>query len=245
LAVFDLIHHLVPLLIFNERKRMKQSSSTAIITGIVFFSSFLFLNVCEADKNASISDEVRAINPLEYQTWVPTPKEREYFPQIQEPEEVRIGHDVISMPLGRILLVRKGAEYCALKFTNNWLSKTPFVIAETDIYTSYEFYYQGDGSGDFSKGNVKTGTNILHLHKVSTFLGYPYFKNPKTRIRCGGIELKWMVISTILLEEAELAPTPWRSINEVDINDPRIEWYRKGAKNKRLPIDQLWKGKGR
>jgi hypothetical protein len=179
-------------------------------------------------------------------TWIPTPKEREYFPQIQDPNEVRIGRDLVSMPLGSILLVRKGEEYCALKFTNTWLSQTPFVIAETDIFTSYEYHYQGDGSGDFSKGNVKSGTEILHFPKVSNFLGiFFYQKNAKTHIRCGGIEIIWMVISTILLGEAELGPTPWRSINEVNTNDPRIEWYRKGGdfKSKRLPIGQLWKDK--
>jgi hypothetical protein len=208
-----------------------------IITVTILGGSFFFFNDC------GISDEAKVINPLESPTWVPSPREREYFPHIQEPDEVVIGRDLISMPLGRILLVRKKGEYCVLKFINTWLSKTPFEISTTDIYTSYEFYYQDDGSGNFFNSNAKTVTGVLHSPKVSSFLGIPYIKGSKNRIRCGGIEIIWKFISTIYLENAEFAPTPWRSINEVNINDPRIEWHRKGGefKSKRLPIDQLWK----
>lgn len=89
-------------------------------------------------------------------TWVPTPEERALYPWIPAPDEVFIEDVSVSMPLGRILLTRKGSEYCALKFTNTWLGET-----KEDHYSSYEFNYQGDGSSDFSKSNVVSGTDEL------------------------------------------------------------------------------------
>ena len=53
--------------------------------------------------------------------------------------EVHIAPNGISVPLGRILLVRKGMEYGALIITEAWIENR-----EEDKYARYESYYQGD-----------------------------------------------------------------------------------------------------
>lgn len=168
-------------------------------------------------------------------TWVPTPEERANLPWIPKPDEVVIGENGVSMPLGRILLARKDAEYCAMKFTDTWLGETRY-----DHYTSYEFYYQRDGSGDFSKSNVVSGVGELFFPRVR--IGLPVIIGAKDIIKCGGMEFKWRYIASIITRNAEFAPTPWTSITEVDIHDPRIQWYRKDKRRepKVVHIDRLW-----
>lgn len=176
-------------------------------------------------------------------TWVPTPEERANYPWIPGPDEVFIGQASVGVPLGRVLLARKGSEYCAFKFTNTWLGETKY-----DHYTSYEFYYQGDGSGDFSRANVKSGTGELFFPRVRGWMGIPVIKGAKDTIECGGMKFKWGYIANISTRtrDAELAPTPWTSITEVNVHDPRIRWYRKDSNRKRtmVHIDRLWDNQG-
>jgi hypothetical protein len=146
------------------------------------------------------------------------------------------------MPLGKILLARKSLEYCALKFTNTWLGETKY-----DHYTSYEFYYQGDGSGDFSRANVKSGKGELFFPRVRSWMGMiPYIKGARDTFECGGMKFKWFYIASIGFRDAELAPTPWTSITEVNVHDPRIRWYRNDRNRKRITvhIDRLWDDQG-
>ena len=176
-------------------------------------------------------------------TWIPTPEERASMPWIAAPDEVFIEDFSVAMPLGRILLARKGSEYCALKFTNTWLGKK-----KGDHYSSYEFYYQSDGSGDFSKNNVVSGTGELFYPKVRMWMGmYVYTGVKKDTIQCGGLKLGWGYPASVGLRDrksrdAEFAPTPWTSITQVNIHDPRIKWYAYDKSRKRITvhIDQLW-----
>jgi hypothetical protein len=172
-------------------------------------------------------------------TWEPTPEERtdrSWFPH--GPDEVLIGRTGVSMPLGRILLARKGGEYCALIFTNTWLGER-----KNDHYTSYEFYYQSDGSGELTKSNVMSGTGELFFPQIDSFLHfYGYQKGLKDTITCGEMKFEWLFIAWIRFLKTEFAPTPWTSIEDVNINDPRIKWYKKDSKRDRMSvsIDRLW-----
>jgi hypothetical protein len=138
------------------------------------------------------------------------------------------------MPLGRILLARKGSDYCALKFINTWLGETRY-----DHYTSYELYYQGDGSGDFIKGNTQhENGELFDPHSR----GKITWKAAKNKISCGKFKLQWGYIACIGSRDAELAPTPWTDITDVNIHDLKIQWYRddKNRARKTVHIDQLW-----
>ncbi len=74
--------------------------------------------------------------------------------------EVYIGEVNIAMPLGKILLVRRDSDYCAIKFTKFWSENTSevstlFVAAGSDEYAMYESYYQDNMTGDFTTKNMK------------------------------------------------------------------------------------------
>ena len=77
---------------------------------------------------------------------------------------IHIGPHFVSMPIGRIVLVRRGSEYCAMKFTEAWEGKG----VESPRFANYESYYQGDGTGDFSKSNVQFVKDTL-VYRESIF----------------------------------------------------------------------------
>ena len=64
--------------------------------------------------------------------------------------EVRIRPNAVIVPLGTIVVIRKGSEHGAVKFTDYWTGTT-----QDDEYGRYESYYQSDKSGDFSKKNAQ------------------------------------------------------------------------------------------
>jgi hypothetical protein len=171
-------------------------------------------------------------------TWEPSPKERADRPWMPPgPDDVLIGKVSIALPLGRVLLARRGSEICAFKFIDTWLGETNY-----DHYTSYEFYYQGDGSRDFSKSNVLSGQGDLFFPRVRSFLGFGYQKGLRDTLECGGMKFEWLHIASINMGDAELAPTPWTSIKDVNVHDPRIQWYKKDKNRKKTiaHIDRLW-----
>jgi hypothetical protein len=122
------------------------------------------------------------------------------------------------------------------------------------LFANYESYYQGDGSGDFSKNNVQFKKDTLtHPKPKWSIFGHLIF-NGNREIVCGPIKLFWSgrgAVYHFRLQQPqgdhgiELAPTPWSNVSEVNVFDPRITWYRYDEKRKRvnIPIDQLWKNK--
>jgi len=166
--------------------------------------------------------------------------------------EVAITGNAFAMPLGRIVLVRKDSQYGAIKFTETWQGETDF-----DSFTKYESYYQGDGSGDFSKENVLFGKDLLAERRSIPFFPlsprtFSYKAGPEnTQIKCGPIKLAWSGWCTVYFNERtwksgdhgiELAPTKWTDITQVNVFDPRVKWYRYDEKQKNtfIPIDELW-----
>ncbi len=166
------------------------------------------------------------------------------------PSDVQIAPNCIIMPVGRILLVRKDSDYCAIKFTEFWTGKT-----KEDLYAKYESYYQGDKTGDFSNKNIKFKKEDLSWPKAKTSIfGHPWAPGTKDEIRCGPIKLWWTGKGTVYFYKRyqpesdygiELAPTKWTDISQVNVFDSRLKWYRYDEKRKDviIPVDQLWEEK--
>jgi hypothetical protein len=161
-------------------------------------------------------------------------------------DEVMIHAHYVQVPQGRILLVRKDSECCAVKFTRFWRGKT-----EEDYLGSYERYYQSDGSADFTKPNVVFQTDDVSYPRfqgIDPFI----FQIGKKYLRCGSIQLIWLgngKVTFITPDQhiprdvgVEIAPTPWISITEANTHDSRIKWYRLAPDRKRaiISIDHLW-----
>jgi len=166
-----------------------------------------------------------------------------------EPDEVLIGPNGVIMPLRRILLIRKGSDYCAVEFTNFWTGKT-----DEDLYAAYESYYQDDKTGDFTNKNVKFKKGELSSAKPRWIGGGHTFSFGNKEIQCGYIRLWWTGKGAVYFfgnlkaqsdYGIELAPTPWTTISEVNVFDPRVKWYRYDETRKRvnIPIDKLWEEK--
>lgn len=165
--------------------------------------------------------------------------------------EVHIAPNGISVPLGRILLVRKGMEYGALIITEAWIENR-----EEDKYARYESYYQGDKTGDFSNKNVQVRKGKLSRPKGIWVGGGHWFSfRLRPEIRCGRIKLLWFYKTFVCFfgygqaqgdYGIELAPTKWTDISEVNVFDPRLKWYRYDEERPRtrILIDQLWEDSG-
>lgn len=175
------------------------------------------------------------------------------------PNEVHIGAMGVVMPIEKILLVRKGSEYCSIKFTKLWSENTSedstlFVAAGSDEYALYESYYQGDKTGDFSKKNVQINKAKLSFLKPRG-IGRLAFSFGNQEIKCGTIKLRSLSNAISFYAEdqkagdygIELAPTKWTDISQVNVFDSRLKWYRYDENRKRvnIPVDQLWEDKGK
>lgn len=170
-----------------------------------------------------------------------------------ESNDVQIAPNAIGMPVGRFLLIRKDNEYCAIRFTQNWTGKTKY-----DQHAEYESYYQGDKTGNFRNQNLKYKKEEVYYTKPSfSIFGHPVRIGAKRDILCGPLELWWSAGPHLTFvyynrhdqnqrdNGIELAPTPWKSITEVNVFDQRVKWYRYDERRKRvnITIDQLWNDK--
>jgi len=180
-----------------------------------------------------------------------------YFGDVGPPgkNEVYIGETALVMPLGRIMLVRKNQDYCAIKFTK-WWSKNPsskpsmFVATGTDEYAMYESYYRSEKSSDSSDKSWQINTAKLSLPKLRG-IGRFAFSFGNKDIKCGNMSVSWGGQGALCFNKAcqnygddgnEFAPTPWTDIKDVNVFDPRIKWFRFDDSRKRvnIPIDTLW-----
>jgi len=165
-----------------------------------------------------------------------------------DPNDVVIAPNAVRIPLEKILLVRKGSGYCAVKLTKLWTGKS-----EEDRFAEYESYYQGDNTGNFSNKNVKFRKGKLSFPKPRG-IGRLAFSFGNRDIRCGPIKLAWYGEKWVYFFSTdqnqgdygiELAPTKWTDISQVNVFDPRLKWYRYDPKRQdiKIPVDQLWEVK--
>lgn len=164
--------------------------------------------------------------------------------------DVYIAPNGIGVPLGRILLVRNISEYYAVKFTKAWTGENT-----QDRYAAYEVHYMGDGAGNYSNEIskfIKGEASFLRprgIFRIQFQLGNPI-------IRCGSLKLLWAYKTTVHFyisgkneynKNIELAPTPWATISEIKVFDPRIKWYKYDEKriDVNIPIDKLWEDTGK
>lgn len=184
--------------------------------------------------------------------------------------EAAIHFSGVEVPLNRIVLIRKDARCCALKFIHCWTEMDEerlkeyaayidqggdiaegFKDASEKKYAIYEAYYQADCTGDFANKNVKVNQGKASwLPLRGPFR--PFIYQPgDSYVKCGPIKLTWEYKTLVGFMPPdkgmgdfgfELAPTPWTDIKEVNIKDPQVKWYRYDEKRPRvfIPIDKLW-----
>lgn len=158
-----------------------------------------------------------------------------------------IGAAGVSIPVGRFLLVRKGKDICAIRFTD-FARGAGRLMA---FHTEYDWYYQGDGSFDFTKPNVESGHR--QLSQKATWLPHPFEWSlfDVRAVQCGPFRLGWGYPTSVGFSTSnkkeddvgnEFAPTKWKDVSEVNVKEPRFKWYRYDEMRQAIyiPIDQLW-----
>jgi hypothetical protein len=146
----------------------------------------------------------------------------------------------------RVSIIHKDSRYCALKFTRFWTEKNG-----TERYATYESYYQGDGSGDFSRNSVTKSEGVASdLPLKGPFR--PFIYQPgKSYVECGPSKLVWEYKTKVGFGPPnkgrgafgfELAPTLWIHVSQVNVLDARLIWYRDDEKRKSvvIPVEKLW-----
>jgi hypothetical protein len=171
---------------------------------------------------------------------------------ISEMNDVILAPNAVGIPLGRILLIRKGNEYGAVKFTQCWTGKTKY-----EQHAEYESYYLGNQTGNINSIKAKyIKEEVFYTRPSFAIFGHPVRIGAKRDIRCGPIELWWSGLSCHMyvyfnrhdkkqgdFYGIELAPTPWIDFSQVNISDSHIQWYRydeNRGRGKSIPIGKLW-----
>ena len=148
----------------------------------------------------------------------------------------------IAPPLARWFLLRKGESLCALRFTEFRYAPTQDgkmrSVTRDSFFANYDWFYQGDGSGDISKSNVKSGHG-----EASRKPNWWRFERGNLFVECGSLKARWWYPNKIFFinqdfrfsynpetlyppNDIEIALTGWKNINDVNAQDPRLEWHR-------------------
>lgn len=140
-----------------------------------------------------------------------------------------VGPRFVHMPKGVFVLVRRGREIGAIRFTR---IEPSGAIGQGSA--TYESYFQGDGSGSFLTTNVVKRSGEITIkplkgisHSTMWQPGQDKLWVGKWWFGCLGITLVNM--SPHFGEKAngfEFAPTSARDVSEIDISDKRLQWFR-------------------
>jgi hypothetical protein len=168
---------------------------------------------------------------------------------------VSIGPNAIGPALGYLLLIRRGKDLCAIRFTEfhagddidldaKWTAPWP------TVYATYDWYYQGDGSGDLTRSTARSGQGALEERPSVGLRGMGHaMARGNLEVLCGPFRLIWLYPRAVGFAATwndkgtvELAPTPWRQPSEVNLQEPRLQWYRYDDNRPRTskPVEKLW-----
>ncbi|HAA03600.1 MAG TPA: hypothetical protein DCE18_09540 [Syntrophobacteraceae bacterium] len=177
---------------------------------------------------------------------------------LESKEEVVLNHAKIEghqvgAPFGRFLLIRNGSNACAIRFAEfhrGYNAQTPtfFNSGDETHHAEYRWYWQMDGSGNFTNSNTRSGNNKL-IQKPLLGIGRFAFQTGRIHVRCGPFTLLWQYPVSLSFDAkggcsdhgTEMAPTRWKEVTEIDIHDAQLSWYRCDEHRHRLliPLDAL------
>jgi hypothetical protein len=162
-----------------------------------------------------------------------------------------IGPLGVSAPMGRILLMRRGPDLCAIRFTEFHRTKDApsglFTRGGPSLYAEYDWY-------DLTAPKVQSGHRQLsNKPGYGIPLTFPVFTGSPW-VKCRSFEPTWSYPNAVRFIESnelrdygiELAPTSWRDVAEIDLAHPRLRWYRYDEKREPIlvPLGDLPQAKG-
>jgi hypothetical protein len=144
-------------------------------------------------------------------------------------DRVEVGQSEVCIPKGVFLLVRKGREYGAVRFTDF----EPGETANTGGAT-YESYYQSDGSGSFLTAKAHKQSGRL-FEKPPSGIGRFAFRRGHWKLPVGKWSFDYHFPGCVSMYPHnaaerdygfEFAPTAIGAIADIDVRDQRIKWFR-------------------
>lgn len=161
-----------------------------------------------------------------------------------------IGAVEIAAPLNHFLIVKKGNDICAIRFTGyrrGYDRKEPSLFGggEENLYAEYDWYYLGTDKNFVGKNGHEK------LNRAPTFqvLGFPGFLPGTRNIKCGELRLGWrypiavsyMGGGGVYLQDVGIALTSWTDIAQIDLDNPNLHWYfyDSGRESKYIHVKEL------
>lgn len=160
----------------------------------------------------------------------------------EEETSRRVSNAAINGVPEKIILVRHGQQLVAIKFhypsyptlmnhDECMPDGTRYLVSDT---ISYETWYQGDGSFDFSKGNVIAGSGEL-IQRLRLIPGrknqYETDSTNQTTITAGPLAITWSPAFVVyarrpanFYENYNLCQTEWDRVSEIDSASPGLQW---------------------
>lgn len=167
---------------------------------------------------------------------------------------------IISSPIGKMIYVRRKGQACLVRFTSYKKESeerppTFFSSGAPSVRAEYDSYYQGDGSYDFLRANVKTHRGVVS-DAASRGLGrgLSLRVGVDPAVKCGPLSIVWYFPHSLgfdLLNDSnsyvvdytvEMAFTAVDSLSRVDFNDPKLKWLKvgeRGVKKLMIPEGEL------
>jgi hypothetical protein len=140
-----------------------------------------------------------------------------------------VGPSTVLMPQGVFLLIRKGREIGAIRFTSIEQGGTVGTGRAT-----YDSYFQSDGSGSFRSPNFRKQTGETNLKPLKG-VGRLSFQSGQDKLQIGdwsfataypGRVNMWPYRGSQKDYGYEFAPTSAREVGEIDVSDKRLRWFR-------------------
>ena len=166
-----------------------------------------------------------------------------------------VGGTGVGTAIGYFVLVDNGKGICAIRFNsirrgNDAKPPTWYRTGDATIYADYDSYYQADRDKGFSSEGIESDHGEVSWgewrglgHWLSWSTGDPF-------VRCGNFKFKAYYPDLISLvtndpkltsNGLKVSPTGWKSIGDVDLNNPNLVWfsYDDYRNDRDIPVDSL------
>jgi hypothetical protein len=166
------------------------------------------------------------------------------------PDELILEAEAIVMPVGRILLISRNDFLGGLKFIKNE-ERPEGMVSKYEYFDCQKGGFKKQREGEISYRKIEW--NWWNTIKFKYLAVHPNPFDYADKLEFGKFELFTSVGSThstvffwskarVIDKVARLAPTPWRDISEVNLNEKRIQWFKHDETRKKriIQIDKLW-----
>ena len=153
-----------------------------------------------------------------------------------------VSFDRVGAPFGRIVLMRRKGDICAVRFTEFHRKDLPsgfLTDGGPSFYAEYDWY-------QLRSQGVESGHREVSEKPGRGFSVTMAFTRGSPIIKCGSFAPLWLYPQSVRFFEGderrdyeiELAPTNWREPADIDLAHPDLRWYR--YDEKRQPILIPW-----